>query len=109
MAGIISGENEFTFTWQINNISYCWHKTGDVLVSPTFRVANLQHSSWHLWLYPRGHDNEKNYLSVFLHREKKGGPEVLTPSFELSLISVDGSSFHTFYVEEGEVFFLQKL
>ncbi|GIY47720.1 hypothetical protein CEXT_727631 [Caerostris extrusa] len=33
-------------------------------------VADLQHSSWNLLLYPRGHANEDGYLSVFLRREK---------------------------------------
>ncbi|GIY75571.1 speckle-type POZ protein [Caerostris darwini] len=105
MTDINSGEKGFTFTWRIKNISYCWHNRGDVLVSPTFSVADLQHSSWSLLLYPRGHANEDGYLSVVLRREKTGGPETLTPSFELSLISTDGSSLLSFYVEEGEVFF----
>ncbi|CAL1284119.1 unnamed protein product [Larinioides sclopetarius] len=75
---------EFIFIWNIENISYSWHKTGESIVSPPFIADPIQNSIWTLNLFPRG-EVISDYFSLYLYREDNG-PQ-LSVNFELSCIS----------------------
>ncbi|GFR08011.1 speckle-type POZ protein B [Trichonephila clavata] len=83
----------FSFTWAIENFSFCWKKKGEGISSPTFIADTIERTKWHLTLYPDGDLSEvKDSISFFLIREEDSkGPTDLTISFELSFIAADGS------------------
>ncbi|GBM90495.1 Speckle-type POZ protein, partial [Araneus ventricosus] len=88
---------EFVFIWNIENISYSWHKTGESIISPLFIAGPIQNSGWTLQLYPRGR-NIADYFSLYLNRCEDNGPKKLCVNFELSCISAANSPLqsHTF-------------
>ncbi|GBN16482.1 hypothetical protein AVEN_12155-1 [Araneus ventricosus] len=75
--------DNFEITWQIQNFHFCWHKTGEWLESPLFKIDLSDKTFWRLQLYPRGEDDGE-YISCYLFREE-GGPEVVDFDFELFL------------------------
>ncbi|GBO00412.1 TD and POZ domain-containing protein 4 [Araneus ventricosus] len=81
---------KFTFIWFIENFSYCWHETGEGLVSPTFFVEIIHSTSWNLELYPRG-EEDPNFMSLYLRRcEDCNGPGRITLFYELSILDANG-------------------
>ncbi|KAF8777738.1 Kelch-like protein 23 like protein [Argiope bruennichi] len=95
---------EFIFIWNVENMSYAWHKTGEEIVSPKFIASPLQDTCWTLRLYPRGRDNS-DYFSLFLHREEDDESEDLKIDFELSCISADNRVLYTWLAPNKYVYF----
>ncbi|GIY49709.1 BTB and MATH domain-containing protein 42 [Caerostris extrusa] len=81
--------NCVTFTWTIENASYCFQKPGEEIRSPSFSINWLGQSKWYLSFYPRGRENE-NYIGFLLNREKDDCRMVGT-DFEISLLAADFS------------------
>ncbi|GFW20427.1 TD and POZ domain-containing protein 1-like [Trichonephila clavipes] len=89
----ISERRCFSFTWAIENFSFCWKKTGEGLSSPTFIADTIERTKWKLVLYPDGNLSEKNgFMSFFLRREEdsKGSTDIVI-FFELAFLAADGS------------------
>ncbi|KAF8777719.1 TD and POZ domain-containing protein 5 [Argiope bruennichi] len=88
-----SGRKEYTFLWNIENYSCCWHKNGEKLSSPEFSPDGLGGTSWSLNLWPRGNSyKSRRYISLFLVRsEHDAGPENFDLKFELSILTADES------------------
>ncbi|GBM11965.1 TD and POZ domain-containing protein 5 [Araneus ventricosus] len=81
----------FTFTWKLENASYCLQKKGEKIVSPAFQVAEMGDSKWKLWLYPRGKENG-NYIGFYLHRETDTkGAAYVEIWYDLAVVAKDGS------------------
>ncbi|XP_055943623.1 uncharacterized protein LOC129974876 [Argiope bruennichi] len=95
---------EFIFIWNVENMSYAWHKTGEEIVSPKFIASPLQDTCWTLRLYPRGRDNS-DYFSLFLHREEDDESEDLKIDFELSCIFADNRVLYTWLAPNKYVYF----
>ncbi|GBO15394.1 Protein maternal effect lethal 26 [Araneus ventricosus] len=78
----------FVFEWKIKNFSYCWHKKGDFLESPSFVVDSLEGTKWKLSLFPRGH-TDGNYIGLYLKRDPNcNGPNAgMSIEVELSILS----------------------
>ncbi|GFY55611.1 TD and POZ domain-containing protein 3 [Trichonephila inaurata madagascariensis] len=91
----------FSFTWAIENFSFCWQKKGESISSPTFIADTIERSRWKLVLYPDGEMSARNNsISFFLRREEDSkGPTHLNIFFELSFLAVDGS-----VVMSGDIF-----
>ncbi|GFR15874.1 TD and POZ domain-containing protein 3 [Trichonephila clavata] len=89
----ISENKCFSFTWIIENFSFCWQKVGERISSPAFTVDTIESSKWKLMLCPNGELSEKNdSISFYLKREKDSkGPTGLIIFFELSFLAADGS------------------
>ncbi|KAF8777722.1 TD and POZ domain-containing protein 1-like [Argiope bruennichi] len=84
-----NGSKYYTFTWFIENYSYCLLKIGQRLISPEFTTDGLESTVWTLRLYPRGYkDNDKNYISLFLNRSKDDvSPTEISAKYELSILA----------------------
>ncbi|KAG8186212.1 hypothetical protein JTE90_008740 [Oedothorax gibbosus] len=54
---------EFTFTWSVQNYSYCTKKETECLLSPDFVVAFLGKTKCYLVLYPRGDKQAPGFVS----------------------------------------------
>ncbi|GFT73934.1 hypothetical protein NPIL_153451 [Nephila pilipes] len=56
MASNIDSESEAwaTIFWNIENFIYCYHKIGECIPSPEFKVESEENLSWRLQLFPRG-------------------------------------------------------
>ncbi|XP_055938545.1 speckle-type POZ protein-like isoform X2 [Argiope bruennichi] len=78
--------NCFTFTWNIENISYCWQKTGEE-ISIIFVVKALEETKYKLNLYPRGLLDD-NYISFYLHNQDATNMMI---NCELAFLSKQGS------------------
>ncbi|GBM17324.1 TD and POZ domain-containing protein 5 [Araneus ventricosus] len=93
-----NGEREgccYIIQWRIENFSYCWHKKGEQLLSPSVVIDSLAETEWSLSLYPKGYNNG-NCISYFLCREKDSkGPDVMEINYELSFLGEDGSVLKT--------------
>ncbi|CAL1296284.1 unnamed protein product [Larinioides sclopetarius] len=78
----------FVFEWKIKNFSYCWHKKGDYLESPSFVVDSIEGTKWKLSLFPRGH-TDGNYIGLYLKRDPNcNGPNAgISIEVELSILS----------------------
>ncbi|GFW29434.1 TD and POZ domain-containing protein 5 [Trichonephila clavipes] len=93
----ICNENVFTFTWVIENFTYCWQKNGERIMSPEFSSNAIVESCWRLELYPKGSgDNSKDFLSFYLYKATGITNSCISNIpcniyFELSFIAVDGS------------------
>ncbi|GIY37153.1 MATH domain-containing protein [Caerostris extrusa] len=81
----------FTFTWALENASYCFQKKGEEIKSPTFCIQWFNPTKWHLSLYPRGLE-DGSYVQIFLCREKDDGTYTKVTDFEISLLAVDGKN-----------------
>ncbi|GBN76572.1 Speckle-type POZ protein [Araneus ventricosus] len=89
-----NGRKERIFLWSIENYSYCWHKNGEVLISPEFTADGFEDTVWNLQLYPRG-DRQKSegYISIFLCRSRvDDGPLDFSVKYEMSILTADGLS-----------------
>ncbi|GBN07960.1 TD and POZ domain-containing protein 5 [Araneus ventricosus] len=87
------GMVEYTFTWFIENYSYCSLKNGENFWSPDFNADDLEGTVWCLRLCPRGlRDEDKGYLSLYLCRRDDDGPENFPLKYELSFLSADGAT-----------------
>ncbi|KAF8777721.1 TD and POZ domain-containing protein 5 [Argiope bruennichi] len=84
---------EIVFKWFIENYSYCWHKNGEILISPEFTDDDLEGTVWCLYLYPRGRtDKQQNSISLsYVESWEDDGPEDFPLKFELALLAADGS------------------
>ncbi|GBN03065.1 Speckle-type POZ protein [Araneus ventricosus] len=81
----------FTFTWTLENVSYCWQKKGERIGSPVFAVNMAEKTKWRLWLYPRGY-RSRSCVGIFLERNAGcGGEDVVEIDYELALLATDGS------------------
>ncbi|GFY55609.1 TD and POZ domain-containing protein 3 [Trichonephila inaurata madagascariensis] len=95
----------FSFTWALENFSFCWQKRGERILSPSFIVDTIERSKWKLMLYPNG-DWSKNSLpsdsiSFNLRREEDSkGPTDITIFFELSFLAADGSAIMSSEISE---------
>ncbi|CAL1294599.1 unnamed protein product [Larinioides sclopetarius] len=78
-------EKCFTFTWKLENISYCLQKKNAYIKSPAFVIDSTDETKSHLYLYPRGQDNG-NYIGFHLFRERKR--EI---KYELAFVAENGS------------------
>ncbi|CAL1271329.1 unnamed protein product [Larinioides sclopetarius] len=104
-----NGRTEYTFYWFIENYSYCWHKNGARLVSPSFTVDKLEGTTWILVLFPKGSDHEDlRHISVFLDRsEIDEGSKKVSIQYQLSFLAADGSEIcsedfdHVFKLGDG--------
>ncbi|GBM67084.1 hypothetical protein AVEN_74821-1 [Araneus ventricosus] len=92
-----NGRKEHTFQWFVENYSYCWHKNGEWLRSPTFTIGGLGGTAWYLGLFPRGYrDEDRGNIYLFLCRiANDAGPEYFSVKYELSLLAVDGSALQS--------------
>ncbi|GBN91976.1 Speckle-type POZ protein B [Araneus ventricosus] len=86
-----SCKKSFTFTWKLENASYCLETKYAVLKSPAFVADLIDETKWKLGLYPRGL-NHGDYIGVYLFREtdSKGAVQVEI-YYELAFIGKDGS------------------
>ncbi|KAF8770921.1 TD and POZ domain-containing protein 1 [Argiope bruennichi] len=81
----------FTFSWTIENVSYCWQKKGKQIVSSTFVADTIEETKWKLCLYPRGKENE-DFIAYYIHREMDSkGPENIELEYELAFLAEDCS------------------
>ncbi|GIX99915.1 TD and POZ domain-containing protein 4 [Caerostris extrusa] len=82
----------FTFTWKLENVSYCSQKKGEHLCSPQFVVDALAGTKWALSLYPSGFE-DGNYVGYFLDRDKDcSSVNDIEIDFVLSFMAADGSA-----------------
>ncbi|CAL1299676.1 unnamed protein product [Larinioides sclopetarius] len=87
--------NCLTFKWVIEKASFCWHKKGEILESPSFIIKALQETEWCLFMYPKGYQDS----SFLLHLKRKDngkGPREISLVFELSILDENGSPIRTF-------------
>ncbi|GBN88851.1 hypothetical protein AVEN_176736-1 [Araneus ventricosus] len=90
MTGIKNDKRCFTFTWTLENASYCLQKKGEKIESPVFVVDEIHKTKWKLWLYPRGESNG-NFIGCFLHREfASEGEDSVEIKYELAFIGESG-------------------
>ncbi|GBN59712.1 hypothetical protein AVEN_96322-1 [Araneus ventricosus] len=83
--------NGYTFQWKIENISHCWLKRGQKIVSPTFIAETLEGAKWSLWLYPKGYADE-NFITFYLRRECDWDePALVAANYQLAFLGKDGS------------------
>ncbi|KAF8771296.1 BTB and MATH domain-containing protein 43 [Argiope bruennichi] len=81
----------FTFTWALENASYCWHKNNERLPSPMFVVDGIEKTKWRLSLYPRGMDNAE-YISCGLNRLADDTDiDSVEVDFDIAFITEDGT------------------
>ncbi|GFX38473.1 TD and POZ domain-containing protein 4 [Trichonephila clavipes] len=88
----ICEEKGSTFTWVIENFTFCWQKKGERILSPPFVVDTMWKTKWRLILYPKGSNTEGNFISFHLERQDSKGPENFEICFELSFLGMDGSA-----------------
>ncbi|GFR16968.1 tdpoz2 [Trichonephila clavata] len=88
----ISERKCFSFTWAIENFSFCWQRDGETILSPAFIVDTIERSKWKLMLYPEHLSGKAYYVSFFLKREKDSkGPIDIKIFLEFSFLAADGS------------------
>ncbi|GBM36940.1 Speckle-type POZ protein [Araneus ventricosus] len=95
---------EFIFIWNIENISYSWHKIGESIISPSFTAGPIHNSVWTLQLYPRG-EFDTDYFSLYLGRGVDFGPVNLSINFEFSCISSENLPLNSYTFTEADVSF----
>ncbi|CAL1294596.1 unnamed protein product [Larinioides sclopetarius] len=99
MASEESGKKSFTFTWKLENVSFCVQKTGAVIRSPSFVVDSVDQTKWYLGLYPRG-KVDRNYIGFYLYRDADSkGAEKVEIRFQLELVANHVSAQDTFKYE----------
>ncbi|GIX99911.1 speckle-type POZ protein B [Caerostris extrusa] len=83
----------FTFTWKLENVSYCWQENKEPLCSPKFVVDSLELTRWSLLLYPRA-CKDGNYISYYLDRDKDcpSSENDIEIDYALSFMAADGSA-----------------
>ncbi|GFT35100.1 speckle-type POZ protein [Trichonephila clavipes] len=83
----------FSFTWAIENFSFCWQKSNEEILSPPFIADTIERSRWKLMLFPEGEIlHEKDSISFLLKREEDSkGPTDLPIFVELSFLTANGS------------------
>ncbi|GBM11946.1 Speckle-type POZ protein B [Araneus ventricosus] len=86
-----SKEKCFTFTWKLENISYCLEGKDEAIYSPDFVLDSIDETKWCLGLYPRGKD-DGNHIGFYLFRDEdsKGAARVEI-KYEPAFIAEDGS------------------
>ncbi|GIY68448.1 speckle-type POZ protein [Caerostris extrusa] len=97
----------FSFTWLLENASYCFQKEGEEIKSPSFRIQWVEPSDWRLSLYPRGFEDGSN-IGVFLYREDDDTSIFKITDFEISLLAVDGTTL-TFSKSEQNFYSQQSI
>ncbi|GIY69178.1 speckle-type POZ protein-like B [Caerostris extrusa] len=89
-------QKSFTFTWTLENASYCFQKKEQELKSPSFFIHWLEMTKWHLSLYPRGLEDE-SYVGLCLSKERDSLLKYSSSAnkgeihFEISLLAADSS------------------
>ncbi|GFU74209.1 TD and POZ domain-containing protein 5 [Trichonephila clavipes] len=84
----------FSFTWAIENFSFCWQKRDEEILSPPFIADTIERSRWKLMLFPKEEISHKKNgsISFFLKREEDSkGPTDLPIFVELSFLAANGS------------------
>ncbi|GBN51151.1 hypothetical protein AVEN_18701-1 [Araneus ventricosus] len=90
MTGLEKEEKCFTFTWKLENASYCLQKKGEDIESPAFVVDEIHKTKWKLTLYPRG-EEDGNYISCYLSRDSDcTGEKIVEIKYKLSFIGKCG-------------------
>ncbi|CAL1296281.1 unnamed protein product [Larinioides sclopetarius] len=85
------GKKSFTFTWKLENASYCFERKGEKIKSPAFVVDSIDETKWKLGFYPRGAEHG-DYIAFNLFREADSkGPARVEIYYELAFIAKDGS------------------
>ncbi|GIY22128.1 TD and POZ domain-containing protein 1 [Caerostris extrusa] len=84
----ISQRNAFSITWIIENFDHCWPRE-KAIHSPTFVVALMESTKWHLIIYPWNN----GYVSFYISRlEDCEGPANIEVNFQLEFLASDGST-----------------
>ncbi|KFM68817.1 Protein roadkill, partial [Stegodyphus mimosarum] len=89
-------DDEFTFTWIIENFSMCHQPKGDYLRSPPFVSHSLPGFIWRILLYPQGNLNE-TYVAIFIRRDDDF---LETCSLKLNIEGRDGNEKFIFRITE---------
>ncbi|GFT22813.1 speckle-type POZ protein A [Nephila pilipes] len=99
----ISEKKGFSFTWVIENFSYCWQKKDEKIMSPTFVVDTMSKTKWRLILYPKGDRNAgEDFISFYLERQEDSkGPDCYKIFYELAFLAIDGSVLKSKDVSEN--------
>ncbi|GIY50637.1 speckle-type POZ protein B [Caerostris darwini] len=84
----ISRRNAFSITWIIENFDHCWPRE-KAIHSPTFVVALMESTKWHLVIYPWNNGYVSFYIARLADCE---GPENIEVNFQLEFLSSDGST-----------------
>lgn len=80
---------KFSFTWTLNNFSYCREGTGESLESSTFPTGLHGTGTWCLQLYPNGNDGDRaGYVSLFLNLVRNHGRDICA-KFTCSILNTD--------------------
>ena len=96
------------FTWSIENaVGLLNHKKMlKVVRSPNFFSDADEDTQWYLELYPRGREDNKDYVSLFLTLDCTTQSEV-SAAYKLSVVNASGADTHVFKEDvrfcEGDV------
>ncbi|CAL1295007.1 unnamed protein product [Larinioides sclopetarius] len=91
MAKVLNDEvNKCYLLWKVENISHCWLKMGEHIVSPAFTVDEQEGIKWLMCVYPMGKTDENNVAFYLQRAENCSEPTDMRVSFELSLLDKDG-------------------
>uniref|UniRef100_A0A0K0FQ12 Speckle-type POZ protein-like (inferred by orthology to a human protein) n=1 Tax=Strongyloides venezuelensis TaxID=75913 RepID=A0A0K0FQ12_STRVS len=79
---------KFKYKYIIENFSLRPEKTGEYLISPTFKIGSKELSEWCLHIYPNGDEEEsKDYVSVYLELLK---PNAAIIKYRFSILNEKG-------------------
>ncbi|GBM11924.1 hypothetical protein AVEN_209623-1 [Araneus ventricosus] len=81
----------FTFTWALENASYCWQKSKERLLSPVFVVEGIENTKWRLALYPRGKDDDFDISCGLGRNTNSSGVDNVEIDFEIAFLTGDGT------------------
>ncbi|CAF1012960.1 unnamed protein product [Didymodactylos carnosus] len=83
---------KFSYTWTINNFSFCREEMGEALKSSSFSACTNDKLKWCLRLNPKGLDEEsKDYLSLYLLLVAASNNKTETRAkFKFSILSAKG-------------------
>ncbi|GFW69991.1 protein roadkill [Trichonephila clavipes] len=90
---------EFTFTWRLENYSLLQQARGHCLDSPSFTMGILGKTKWHLSFYPRGKSDD--FITCDIYRENDSGSSPLAINTQFSFLLAEGISKHELKVENN--------
>ncbi|GFT96734.1 TD and POZ domain-containing protein 4 [Nephila pilipes] len=100
MASKFSKENEeFEFTWRIENYSLLQQARGSCLDSPSFTMGILNKTKWHLSFYPKGKSDD--FITCDIYRETDTGSGSLSINSQFSILLAEGIAKHEFKEESN--------
>lgn len=93
---------QVNFTWTIENISKLLHqkKSLKVIRSPNFFSYDDEDTQWFLELYPRGKEDNKDFISLLLTLDCVDQSEVLA-TYKLSVVGGANEQLQYSFVEEA--------